>query len=54
MLLNSLPSGGITIRIACGRTTCRIAWCRRMPSDSAASVWPRSTESIAARMISAM
>ena len=54
MLLNSLPSGGTITRAACGRTMRRIASPWVIPSDCAASIWPRSIASMPARMISRM
>ena len=40
------------IRAACGSTIRRIASAGGMPTDFAASIWPRSTEPMPARMIS--
>ena len=40
MPMNSLPSGGITTRIACGRMMRRSAFIRPMPIACAASYWP--------------
>lgn len=50
--MNSLPSGGIIRTTACGRMMMRMAWPDDMPSERAASVWPRSTDWIAPRTIS--
>ena len=50
--MNSLPSGGIMRTTACGSTMMRMAWPEDMPSERAASVWPRSTDWIAPRTIS--
>ena len=50
--MNSLPSGGIMRTSACGRHDARIAWRDGMPSDRAASIWPRSIDWIAPRTIS--
>ena len=52
--MNSLPVGGMTMRIACGTTTLRRICRRDMPSARPASSWPGSTESSPARMISDM
>ena len=52
--LNSLPSGGMTNRAACGSTTRRIDFAYVIPSDFAASACPGSTDRIPARMISDM
>ncbi len=53
-VMNSLPVGGITIRIACGTTTRRRMRRRDIPSARPASSCPGSTESRPARMISDM
>ena len=45
---------GIIVRMACGSTTRCIARQYGMPRLLAASIWPRSTDSMPARMISAM
>ena len=50
--MNSLPSGGIMRTTACGMTIWRIAMRGGMPSDRAASIWPRSIDWIAPRTIS--
>ena len=44
MLMNSLPTGGMMTRIACGSMIRRsdVRW--DMPIDFGASVWPRSTD----------
>ena len=47
--MKSLSSGGITLRTACGTITLRIAWPWLIPSERAASIWPRGTASIPAR-----
>ncbi len=54
MATTSLPVGGMMQRSACGRTIRRSVCSRCMPSASAASVWPWSTEAIPPRTISAM
>ena len=52
--MNSLPVGGMMMRIACGTIT-RRRICRRVrPSARAATSWPGSTESRPARTISDM
>ena len=43
-VMNSLPIGGIAIRIACGTTTRRMMLRRDMPSARPASSWPGSTD----------
>ena len=48
-----LDSGGTAIRAACGRMIRRMLWPKRMPMVVAASYWPRGTERIEPRMISA-
>ena len=53
-VMNSLPIGGIAIRIACGTTTRRMMLRRDMPSARPASSWPGSTDMRPARMISEM
>ena len=53
-VMNSLPVGGMTIRMACGTITRRRICHRFIPSARPASSWPGSTESRPARMISAM
>src|SRR5882672_8770748 len=50
----SLPVGGITTRIACGRMMRRMMSSRRIPNADAASVCPCSTDRIPARTISAI
>ncbi len=50
----SLPVGGTMTRMAGGRTMRRIVLPELMPSACAASVWPRSTDWMPARAISAM
>ena len=52
--MNSLPVGGMMIRIACGTITRRRILGRVMPRARAASSWPGSTDSNPARMISDM
>ena len=52
MPMNSLPSGGITTRIACGRMIRRSARSRPMPIACAASYCPMSTDSMPARITS--
>ena len=47
--MKSLSSGGMTLRTACGTITWRIAWPWLIPSERAASIWPRGTASIPAR-----
>lgn len=54
MAMVSLPVGGTMTRIAWGSTIRRMAWPRFMPSAAAASAWPRSTDRMPARAISAM
>ncbi|OJU83923.1 MAG: hypothetical protein BGO11_15150 [Solirubrobacterales bacterium 70-9] len=54
MPMNSLPVGGMIVRIACGRTTRRIVCQRLRPIEDAASSWPWSTELSPPRTISAM
>ena len=49
MLIVSLPNVGTMTRIACGSTTRRMVSVDDMPSESAASVWPASTEMMPAR-----
>ena len=51
---NSLVSGGIMMRNAWGSTIETIVAGRDMPSDRAASTWPRGTASMPARIVSAM
>ena len=41
--MKSLVTGGITIRTACGTSTCRRACHFESPSDRLASNWPRGT-----------
>ena len=53
-VMNSLPVGGMMTRIVCGNTIKRKIWASVRPSVFPASVWPRSTEAMPARMISAM
>ncbi|GMA18627.1 hypothetical protein GCM10025862_06480 [Arsenicicoccus piscis] len=50
----SLPVGGTMTRMACGSTTRIIVRLGGMPRACAASVWPRSTDRMPARAISAM
>ena len=50
--MNSLPSGGITTRIACGRMILRSARSRPMPIACAASYCPASTDRMPALMTS--
>ena len=53
-LRNWLMSGGMMTRRACGKVTCRsVSICDR-PRERAASVWPRPTDWMPARTISAM
>jgi hypothetical protein len=52
--LKMLPSGGTIVRRACGTMIHRIALAGRMPRAAAASDWPRSTDSMPARMTSEM
>src|SRR5690606_36478370 len=52
--MTSLPVGGMRMRIACGSTTRRMVCSHDMPRAVAASSWPRSTERMPARTISAM
>ena len=54
MLMNSLPTGGMMTRMACGNTMRRMIVGRAMPMDWAASVWPWSTERMPARTTSAV
>ncbi|MNT47385.1 hypothetical protein D3C72_1840960 [compost metagenome] len=54
MPMNSLPTGGMMTRMACGKMTRRSACRRGMPIDLAASYWPVSTESRPARTTSAV
>ena len=53
MLIVSLPNVGTMTRIACGSTIRRMFSVGDMPSDSAASLWPASTEMMPARTSSA-
>src|ERR1051326_1210159 len=53
-VMNSLPIGGIAIRIACGTTMRRRMRRRDMPSARPASSCPGSTDKSPARMISDM
>ncbi len=53
MEMVSLPMGGMMTRIACGRTMRLIVSGNDMPRDSAASLWPLSTEMMPARTSSA-
>ena len=53
MPMNSLPVGGMMMRMACGSTMRRMIRERFMPKALAASVWPGSTASKPARTISA-
>ena len=50
---NRLAEGGIIFRIACGRTTRRMACCDDMPVESAASRWPLGTARTPVRNTSA-
>ena len=50
----SLPVGGTMTRMACGSTIRRIVLPGPIPNAWAASAWPRSTERMPARAISAM
>jgi hypothetical protein len=52
--LKELPSGGTITRSACGAMIQRMTLLGRIPSDAAASNWPRGMESSPARMISEM
>ncbi len=52
--MNSLPTGGMMTRIACGSTMRRRIVRRVIPIDFAASVWPTSTERMPERMTSAV
>ena len=54
MEMVSLPVGGMITRMACGSTIRRRILARLMPSASAASVCPWSTDRMPARTISAM
>ena len=54
MLMNSLPTGGMMTRIACGSTMRRSVVSRVMPIALAASVWPLSTERMPPRTTSAV
>ena len=54
MMTNSLVSGGVMIRKACGSTTEIIVQVGLMPSDFAASTCPFGTAWMPARMVSAM
>ena len=47
--MKSFRSGGITVRTACGTTTCCIAFPWLIPSERAASICPRGTDSRPAR-----
>ena len=47
--MKSFSSGGITFRTACGTITWRIAVAWLIPSERAASIWPRGTASSPAR-----
>ena len=47
--MKSFISGGSTRRTAWGTITSRIVWPLLIPRLRAASVWPRSTDSIPAR-----
>ncbi len=51
--MTSLPVGGMMMRIDCGMTMRHIVWVQLIPRAVAASSWPRSTERMPARMISA-
>ena len=53
MPMNSLPVGGMMMRMACGSTMRRMISVRFMPRAFAASVCPGSTASRPARTISA-
>ena len=48
-----LPSGGMTVRIACGSTTSRSVAIWLRPRDRAASIWRGSTDRIPDRIASA-
>ena len=50
--MRMLASGGITERIACGSTMSRSICPNVMPSERAASAWPRSTALIPERTAS--
>ncbi len=41
--IRMLASGGMTVRIACGRTISCSVWPKVSPSERAASAWPTST-----------
>ena len=51
--MKSFSSGGITRRMAWGRTTNRSAFHRDRPSDRAAAVWDSWIDSMPARYTSA-
>ena len=48
-----LVGGGMTIRMACGMTIESMRPAGDMPSDRAASIWPRGTAWMPARKVSA-
>ena len=50
--MNWLAVGGSMRRSACGSTMRRSAWLRDMPTERAASTWPRGMPSMPARKIS--
>ena len=52
MAMITLPSGGTTVRSACGSTTKRRLWVKSRPIDRAASAWPAETELMPARTAS--
>ena len=54
LTMNSLPTDGRILRMACGRTTVVIVCQWVMPMACAASNWPLSTETMPPRMISAI
>ena len=54
VMMNWLMIEGIIVRMACGSTTLYIAFQYGRPRLRAASIWPLSTLSIPARMISAI
>ena len=54
VMMNWLMMEGIIVRMACGSTTLAMAFQYDRPRLRAASIWPLSTLSIPARIISAM
>ena len=51
--MNRPPRGATTVRNAWGSTTIRSTWGKVSPSERAASAWPRLTELMPARTVSA-